>query len=58
MNQQATALANVKNTLGLSAQQLASFYFYEQFDPSVFAKLNLNMEFPSNINCLFDPSKC
>lgn len=54
MSQQAQVLANLKNTLELSNQQLASFYFYEQFDPSLYASVNMNMQFPSYINCLFD----
>lgn len=47
MNQQAQVLANLKNTLDLTNQQLASFYFYEQFDPSLYASVNMNMEFPN-----------
>jgi hypothetical protein len=58
MTQQAPNLAKLQQTLGLSSKQLAAYYFYEEFDVSQFGYSNVNMGMPSNVQCLFDPTKC
>jgi regulator of protease activity HflC (stomatin/prohibitin superfamily) len=58
MNQQGTNLKNIENTLGLSQQQLAAYYFYEALEPGKYGELRINMGMPKSLECFSDSTKC
>jgi hypothetical protein len=58
MSQQSLNLAALMRSLNMTPKQLASFYFYEQLDPSTFGMTYLNLGMPLDVQCLFDPTKC
>ena len=57
-NQQSQQLKNLTTTLGLSQRQLAAYYFYEMQSLSNFKRVDLNLDMPKTVQCMFDASQC
>jgi hypothetical protein len=49
MSQQSLNLAALMKSLNMTPKQLASFYFYEQLDPSTFGMTYLNLGMPLDV---------